>query len=237
MTIKYIIVDDEPIAHSIIKKYGDMVASMQLMHSCYDAIEALEYLNEHSIDLIFLDLNMPKLKGFEFLRTLDNAPKVIVTTAYSEHALEGYELNVVDYLLKPFSFERFLKAVNKISRDLSNSKTKPSSQLIQEQKLDRIFLTANKKRYQIKLDEVIFAEASGNYTKIILENETISIREKFSNVLDLLPKENFVRVHRSFLVSIQHIKQIEGLKIILTDDVVPIGKSYKAALDERLKNL
>ena len=111
--IKYLIIDDEYIAHNIIKGYCDLLPNMQLMKNCYDALEAIEYLNNNTVDLIFLDLNMPKLKGFEFLKILTSLPKVIVTTAYGEFALEGYELNISDYLLKPFSFERFLKAINK----------------------------------------------------------------------------------------------------------------------------
>jgi len=112
--ITYLIIDDEHIAHGIIKRYCDMMSTMQLMKNCYDALEAIEYLNTHTVDLIFLDLNMPKLKGFDFLKTLSSPPKVIVTTAYQEFALEGYELNIVDYLLKPFSFERFLKAITDV---------------------------------------------------------------------------------------------------------------------------
>ncbi|WAC02172.1 response regulator [Lacinutrix neustonica] len=113
--MKYLIIDDEPMAHEIIKGYGDLLPNLELMKHCYDAIEALDYLRDATVDLIFLDLNMPKLKGFEFLKTLSHPPKVIVTTAYKEYALEGYELNITDYLLKPFSFERFLKAVNKVT--------------------------------------------------------------------------------------------------------------------------
>ena len=119
--IRYLIIDDEHIAHDIIKGYCDMLPNMELQKNCYDALEALQYLNEHEVDVIFLDLNMPKLKGFEFLKTLPSPPKIIVTTAYSEFALEGYELNVVDYLLKPFSFERFLKAVNKAVSEIVKS--------------------------------------------------------------------------------------------------------------------
>ncbi len=111
--IKYLIIDDEYIAHDIIKGYCDLLPNLKLMKNCYDALEAFEYLQEQEVDLIFLDLNMPKLKGFDFLKTLKAPPKVIVTTAYKEYALEGYELNISDYLLKPFGFERFLKAVNK----------------------------------------------------------------------------------------------------------------------------
>ncbi|MEM9819958.1 MAG: response regulator transcription factor [Bacteroidota bacterium] len=236
MKIKYIIVDDESIAHDIIKKYGDMMPSMQLMKSCFDAIEAIEYLNEAPVDLIFLDLNMPKLKGFDFLKTLSHPPKVIVTTAYKEYALEGYELNVVDYLLKPFSFERFLKAVNKINKTPS---VLPPSQSFapsfEEQTVQRIFISANKKHFQITLDNLIYVEASGNYVKLVLRDETITIREKLSTIIQLLPVNDFVQVHRSFLVALQHILRIEGNQVVVENAVVPIGKSYKVRLLEILQ--
>jgi len=234
MKTKYIIVDDETVAHDIIEKYCNLLPSMQLMAHCYDAIEAIEFLQAENVDLIFLDLNMPKLKGFDFLRTLTHPPKVIVTTAYREHALEGYELNIVDYLLKPFSFERFLKAVNKVvqSSERSSEPIVPSPE--QPRKVERIFFQANKKHYQILLDDLLFVEASGNYTKIHLINEIITIREKLSAVQQMLPINEFVQVHRSFIVSAKKIKRIEGNQIILENHVVPIGKSYRDALNKIL---
>ncbi|MEL6942006.1 MAG: LytTR family DNA-binding domain-containing protein [Bacteroidota bacterium] len=224
MTTKYIIVDDESIAHDIIKNYCDMMPSMQLMQNCYDAIEAIEYLNLQSVDLIFLDLNMPKLKGFDFLKTLSHPPKVIVTTAYREYALEGYELDIVDYLLKPFSFERFLKAVNKAIGKPTPQQTTPVEK---DQRIRRIFLSANKKHYQIELDDLIYIEASGNYIKLILKKETINIREKLSAITERLPNKEFIQVHRSFVVAIPHIKRIEGNQIFLEEASIPIGKSYR----------
>lgn len=162
--IDYIIIDDEYVAHDIIKGYCDKLPNMKLQKHCYDALEAIEYLNSNSVDLIFLDLNMPTLKGFEFLRTLNNPPKVIVTTAYQEHALEGYELNIVDYLLKPFSFERFLKAVNKATK-----KTEPQSTIQKIESTDKpktIFLRENKRYSQVDVENILYLEASGNYTKV-----------------------------------------------------------------------
>src|SRR5688572_10082584 len=150
--IKYLIIDDEHMAHDIIKGYCDLLADMELQQHCYDALEALQYLNAHKVDLIFLDLNMPKLKGFDFLKTLTAPPKVIVTTAYSEFALESYELNVVDYLLKPFSFERFLKAVNKATGSPGNAK---NGSLVERKSeaVTRIFLRGNKKHTQLAIEE------------------------------------------------------------------------------------
>jgi len=224
----YLIIDDEYIAHDIIKGYCDLLSNMKLMKNCYDALEAFEYLNTNKVDLIFLDLNMPKLKGFEFLKILPNPPKVIVTTAYKEHALEGFELNVSDYLLKPFSFERFLKAVNNaISTPV---KTQVQTSVSIEHKSKSIFIRSNKKYIQVEIDAIQYIEASGNYTKIITTTDTITIREKVSYVLELLPKEEFLQVHKSFAVAIKHIKSIEGNRIFIADHIIPIGKLYKANL-------
>ena len=190
--IKYLIIDDEHIAHDIIKGYCDMLPNLKFMADCYDAIEALDYLNKQPVGLIFLDLNMPKLKGFEFLKTLTSPPKVIVTTAYNEFAIEGYELNVVDYLLKPFSFERFLSAVNKVTT--SNSQSKQVRIENEKASANQIFLKQNNSHIQVDVNTILYIEASGNYTKVITTVDTITIREKISNTLEMLPKEEFLQV-------------------------------------------
>ena len=230
--IKYLIVDDEYIAHDIIKGYCDLLPNMELVKNCYDGIEAFEYLNNNDVDLIFLDLNMPKLKGFDFLKTLKNPPKIIVTTAYKEFALEGYELNISDYLLKPFGFERFLKAINKT---FSNSTTKQKVSTEINKTTKRIFLRSNKKYIQVEIDTILFIEASGNYTKVITINETITIREKISDVLVLLNDIDFIQVHKSFAVSKKHIKSIEGNRIFISKNIIPIGKTYKVNIIQLLK--
>lgn len=230
--IKYLIIDDEHIAHSIIQRYCDLLPNLKLMKNCYDALEAFEYLNTYQVDLIFLDLNMPKLKGFDFLKTLSTPPQVIVTTAYSEHALEGYELNIVDYLLKPFSFERFLKAINKVSDTptkkvvTSVESSKPSSK--------SIFLRSNKKHTQVAIDDIRYIEAAGNYTKVVLANEVITIREKISELITTLASDDFLQVHKSFAVAVKHIKSVEGNQIFIGDQVVPIGKMYKMQVNQLL---
>ncbi len=224
--IKYIIIDDEFMAHDIIKGYCDILPNMQLEKHCYDAIEAIEYLNSNSVDLIFLDLNMPKLKGFDFLKTLTNAPKVIVTTAYKEFALEGYELNISDYLLKPFSFERFLKAVNKATK---TTEVKPIVTRVNNttNASERVFFHSNKKHIQVEVSDILYIEADGNYSKIVLSSEVISIREKISDILDMLVSTDFVQVHKSFAVAKQHIKSVEGNRIHIAKHIIPIGKMYK----------
>jgi len=223
--ISYLIIDDEHIAHDIIKGYCDLLPTMKLAKHCYDAIEALDYLNKHEVDLIFLDLNMPKLKGFEFLRTLPNPPKVIVTTAYSEFALEGYELNVVDYLLKPFGFERFLKAVNKVISYTNVSTPTPSEQKVTPQR--QIFIRQNNSYIQVNIDSIIYIEASGNYTKVVTSENLITIRGKISDMIEILPQQEFLQVHKSFAIATTHITSIEGNRITLGEHHVPIGKTFK----------
>lgn len=233
--ITYLIIDDEYIAHDIVKGYCDLLPNMQLMKNCYNALEAIEYLNENTIDLIFLDLNMPKLKGFEFLKTLSSSPKVIVTTAYKEFAIEGYELNISDYLLKPFSFERFLKAINKTV--ISTNKTTCSTVEKKEPVSESIFLRSNKKYIQVAINTIQYIEAAGNYTKVIIIDEVIPIREKFSDVLELLNELDFIQVHKSFAVSKKHIKSIEGNRIFISEAIIPIGKTYKTSIVQLLKRL
>lgn len=227
--IKYIIIDDEHIAHDIIKGYCDALPNLSFVQHCYDAIEAMECLRNHQVDLIFLDLNMPKLKGFEFLRTLQNPPKVIVTTAYQEYALEGYELNIIDYLLKPFGFDRFVKAINKIE-----GSTTTVSNLNVSKETNSLFLRSNKKLVQVKTNEILFIEATGNYVNVTTTGQEIKVREKISDVLDLLPDDAFFQVHKSFIVAKKHINEIEGNRILIRDFVIPIGKTYKLNLNKLL---
>ncbi len=232
--IRYLIIDDEHIAHDVIKRYCDMLPNMDFQRSCYDALEAIEYLSGHSVDLIFLDLNMPKIKGFDFLKTLSTPPKVIVTTAYQEHALEGYELNVVDYLLKPFSFERFLTAINKVVAE-PNIYHRSVKSGRGEHAAKNIFLKSDKKYVQIFLDDLQYIEASGNYTKLITTDDIIEIRQKISDVYSLLSDMDLIQVHKSFAVSKKHINSIESNRIYIADQIIPIGKTYKMNVTKLLR--
>lgn len=231
--ITYLIIDDEFMAHEIIQGYCDMLPHLKLMKNCYDALEAIEYLNRHPVDLLFLDLNMPKLKGFDFLRTLNHPPKVIVTTAYKEFALEGYELNIVDYLLKPFSFERFLKAVNKVNKTES---TVPPPRT-NESSPPSIFLKSDKKHIQVNIANILYAEAAGNYVKVFTTEKMIMVRTKISDFILSLPSAHFMQVHKSFVVATQHIETIEGNRIFIGEHVVPIGKLYRLNVLDFVKAL
>lgn len=232
--IKYIIIDDEHIAHDIIKGYCDMLPNLEFKADCYDAIEAIDYLSKHDVDLIFLDLNMPKLKGFEFLKTLSSPPSVIVTTAYSEFAITGYELNIIDYLLKPFNFERFLSAINKVTASITKIIEKENKGSIKPEE-KYIFLKQNNSHVQVELGSILYIEASGNYTKVVTNKDIITIREKLSDTIQLLEDKDFLQVHKSFAVTKKHINRVEGNRIYILDYVVPIGKLYKANINTLLK--
>lgn len=230
--MKYLIIDDEPIAHRIIEGYCAELSHLQKTGNAYNAFEASAIITQEKTDLIFLDLNMPKMTGFEWLKTLSHPPKIIVTTAYKEHALEGYQLDVVDYLLKPFSFARFLKAVNKASEAAkASSPTLPNGHSVQQ---GTFFLKGDKKHHQVHTNELLFVEAFGNYSKVYLTQEMILTHEKISTLETLLPKENFLRVHKSFIVAKDKIKLIQGNMIQLDDHTIPIGQTYRSRITKLL---
>ncbi|WP_299684386.1 LytTR family DNA-binding domain-containing protein [uncultured Dokdonia sp.] len=230
--ITYIIVDDETASHDIIKEYAASVSYLSFQTSCYNAFEAIEYLTKNTVDLIFLDINMPKLSGFDFLKTLSNPPKIIVTTAYSEYALEGYELNIEDYLLKPFSFLRFMKAVNKVYEIAAT----PSKRIQETTTSDSatIFIKEDKKYHQINLNDILCIEAYGNYTKIHMIDQLIVSHQTLSSFTQQLPEKQFVRVHKSYIISIPKIELIEGNRIHIKSHKIPIGKMYKLNVDKLL---
>nr|WP_315159249.1 LytTR family DNA-binding domain-containing protein [uncultured Flavobacterium sp.] len=231
--IHYLIIDDEPIAHRIIENYCENLPHLEKKGNCYNVFEAMQFLNENVVDLLFLDINMPKLSGFDFLKTLLNPPKIIVTTAYKEFALEGYELNVSDYLLKPFSFERFIKAISKTIDSPQNKKGIAAlSTRETESNSNSFFLRGDKKYHQIHFADLLFIEAYGHYTKVYLKNEMIVSHQKISDFEQLLPKLDFIRTHKSFIVAKNKIQQIEGNRILIYEYKVPIGQTYKENINK-----
>ncbi|MDW7693011.1 LytTR family DNA-binding domain-containing protein [Flammeovirgaceae bacterium SG7u.111] len=232
--ISYIIVDDEPLAHELIEEFCSMLPHLKLEQHCYNALEAMQFLNKTTVDIMFLDLNMPKLKGFDFLRTLTNPPKVIVTTAYKEFALEGYELNVADYLLKPFSFERMVKAINKAIGEPDKQQSNNPASSTKEK--TRFFVKGDKKYHQVASEDILHIEAFGNYTKLFLSDELIVSHESISYYESLLPASDFLRVHKSFIVALDKIKLIEGNRILIKDKEIPIGQTYKSMVNKLYQN-
>lgn len=229
--IRYLIVDDEPIAHRIIEGYANDIDWLKKAGNCYNALEALSLLQKEQVDLIFLDINMPKLTGFDLLTSLQKSPKVIVTTAYKEHALEGYEFNVVDYLLKPFSFERFVKAVNRIN---DHSELRTASTETNPADEDSIFIKSDKEWRRIKFKDINYVAAYGNYCKLFLEGALLITPRKISDLQKDLPESGFIRIHKSYIVSKEKIRSIAGSKVLIAEEYLPVGETYKREVSELL---
>src|SRR5690554_5157473 len=191
--VNCIIVDDEPASRDVLKRYVADTETLNLMSECKNAIEANEMIKSGAIDLIFLDINMPKITGIQFLKSLTIPPKVIFTTAYPEYAIDGFELDAVDYLLKPFSFERFLKAVNKYSYS-SDSETVLNNRTI--------LLKSEKKLYRVAINEIMFLEAIGDYVKVVFGEQSINVHSTFKDILEQFMSPGIIRIHRSYAIAI-----------------------------------
>ena len=231
MEIKCLIVDDEILAQDVIEKYILATPTLKLAGKCDNAIEAITFLHNNKVDLMFLDLNMPEMGGLDMLKTLSRPPKVIFTTAYSEYALESYEYGAVDYLLKPIKFERFMKAINKLVEQFPVSMQEVSSQ--DDDNLS-IFIKEDQITYQLKTATILYIEAYGNYLKVHTPDKTYVIRETMHEMQNLLPEKEFIRVHKSYIVSLAHIESIMGNRISIKGEEIPVGEIYKLSLKERI---
>jgi two-component system, LytTR family, response regulator len=231
MNLKCIVIDDEPLAREGIADYVRQVNTLQLCGVFSDAIEATNFLASEKVDLIFLDIEMPKLNGIAFIQSLRNPPLIIFTTAYPHHALKGFELDVLDYLVKPISFERFLKATNKaLERKLIVSQSK------ELEKDNYIFIKSDNKFHKIQHSDIIYIEGLKDYVKIHTEEGARLVLVNLKNIESKLPANIFIRVHKSFIVSVGKITSIEGNLIHIGATTIPIGKEYKNALFEKLIN-
>ncbi len=225
--IKCIIVEDEPLAVKILSDYIFQIPFLDLQGTFRDAIHATEYLRENSTDLIFLDIHLPKLKGMAFLKTLIHPPAVIITTAYHQYAVEGFNLNVTDYLLKPFDFERFLVAVNKV-KTAQVEKQKPGD----SQEKDFIFINVQKKKVKILFSEILYIESQLEYIKIVTTRKEYLSKMSTHEIEALLPAKLFKRIHRSFIVSIDKIESYTAEIVEVNGVSIPIGRGYKDVIDD-----
>jgi len=226
MKVNAIIVDDEPLAQNVIIQYAQKLPNLEIVGTCNDAICAHQTLQEKKADLIFLDINMPKMSGISFLRNLKNPPLVIFTTAYSEYALEGFELDAIDYLKKPFSFERFCKAYYK-AEELIQLKEGTNSSPVSEIHPDFIFIKSNKKTIKVNFSEILFIEGLGDYIRIHNLTQKIVTNLSMKKIADLLPETKFYRIHKSFIISLEKIENIEGNLVEINKTKLPIGNSYR----------
>jgi DNA-binding LytR/AlgR family response regulator len=220
---KCIIVEDEPLAAEVLQEYINQVPYLQLKATCGDAIYASDILQSEKIDLIFLDIHLPKLKGLDFIKTLKEPPHIIVTTAYEDYALQGYELNVLDYLLKPIEFSRFLAAINK----LQIQKKIPLANNSQTPERPYLFFNVSKKKVKVFFDEILYIESLKEYVRITSKNKSILTKFQLGQIEELLTKNNFLRIHRSFIVAKDKIEAFSATDIEINGKQIPIGRSYK----------
>lgn len=215
-----IAVDDEPVALDVIKHHTDKVPFVELRETFSDAFLAINYLQKHPVDLIFLDIKMPDISGIEFLKSLSKVPLIIFTTAYTEHAVQSFELDAVDYLLKPFSIARFLKACNKAQELYSLRSQKLES------KTDYIFVKDGYEHVKIMLNDILYIEASGNYTQIQLIDRMVSTRITINDLIEFLPSSDFIRCHRAYIVAKNKIAKFDKNQIWIAEKIIPIGTTF-----------
>jgi DNA-binding LytR/AlgR family response regulator len=226
-----IIVEDEPLAAEVLQDYIRQVPFLELRATCSDAIYAMEILQKEKIDLIFLDIHLPKLKGLDFIRTLRHPPQIIIVSAYHEYALQGYELSVIDYLLKPVEFSRFLSAVNKlkpveqkeIMAKSENGDGRPS-----------LFFNVSKKKVKIYLDEILYIESLKEYIRISTRTRSILTKFQIGQIEEMLAKNNFIRVHRSFIIAKDKVDAFSATSVEVSGKQIPVGRSYKDIVQKAL---
>lgn len=227
--IRCLVIDDEPLAREIIKKHISGVETLELAGMCSNAVEAISFLQRHQVDLLFLDIQMPQLLGTNFIRTLKDPPKVIFTTAYRKYAIEGFELDAVDFILKPISFERFLKAVNKVLQrnELIPTPSSPEKELQNEPASSFLYFRTDRKMVKVFFCDILFIEALRDYIKIVTNSKTIVTKYVLSTLEEMLPGSEFLRIHKSYIIAINKIESYNTDTIEISKHQLPIGRLYK----------
>jgi DNA-binding LytR/AlgR family response regulator len=236
MKLRCLLIDDEPPALKILASYISNINGLEIVGQCKNALEALDVLNQHAVDVIFLDIKMPKMLGTEFLKNLSHPPKVIFVTAYRDYAVEGYELDAVDYLVKPVSFERFFKAITKLNR-MMGKETISASVDYKSNPEAFVYLKVDKDMKKIFVNDIVYIESWKDYIKLFLINgKSLIIKQTITAMENLLSEHRFLRVHRSYMVSLKKISGYNGVSVQLDAKEIPIGRLYKQAVMERLQS-
>ncbi len=233
MKTKCLIVDDEPLARDLVRNHLEKLENFEIVAECGDAMKALSALHNHAIDLIFMDIQMPQITGIEFLKTLKNPPKVIFTTAYREYAVESFELDVVDFLLKPITFERFFKAINKYFEITQEDNHTVVQQPVQSEDAF-IYVKENKKVIKLYLNEIVYVEGLSEYVQIYTKTKKLVTKTSMTNMNEKLPDNDFMRIHKSFIVSLKKIEAFTATSVEVSGKELPIGRSYKNSVLEML---
>ena len=232
-----LIIDDEPIAIRVIKNHLAAFSDFTVVAECDNALEAMPVLAKEKIDLIFCDIQMPQITGIDFVRSLAHPPKVIFTTAYRDYAIDAFELHVIDYLLKPISFGRFTKAINNfLELESLQNGDNPPHEISEQKNREFIFLKADKKHYKINLNDVLYFESLGDYVIVFTTSKKIVTKERIGKLMDSLPKEQFIQIHRGYVVSIPKIESVGPGFVEINKKKLPVGRNYKPELTRLLQN-
>lgn len=232
-----LIIDDEPIAIRVIKNHLGAFSDFTVVAECANALEAMPVLAKEKIDLIFCDIQMPQITGIDFVRSLAHPPKVIFTTAYRDYAIDAFELHVIDYLLKPISFGRFTKAINNfLELESLQNGDNPPHEISEQKNREFIFLKADKKHYKINLNDVLYFESLGDYVIVFTTSKKIVTKERIGKLMDSLPKEQFIQIHRGYVVSIPKIESVGPGFVEINKKKLPVGRNYKPELTRLLQN-
>lgn len=223
MILKCLIVDDEPLAHPLLENYIGKLSFLEKIGNAYNAVDALSIIRSQNPDLVFLDINMPELSGLEMIKTLNVKPNIILTTAFSNHAIDAFDLGVNDYLLKPISFERFLKSVNRVYDMFSGMAQIPEPKT----KSDAIYIKDGNQNIKLHFEKILYLMAFGNFVKIFTENKTYLSSNTMKNMEQVLPENQFIRVHKSYIVNKAKIDKTEGNLVYVSQEKIPIGNNYK----------
>jgi len=236
MKLNCLLIDDEPEALEILESYVQLVEHLELVAKCENAMQAFQVLHQKKVDLIFLDIKMPKLLGTDFLRSLQNPPKVIFTTAYREYALDGFELNVVDYLLKPISFDRFLRAVGKVTKNDDEKITVDHANDVSTDKKPFLYFRNDRKMVKVMTNEILYIESLKDYIKIVTDSaKPLVVKQTISSLEEMLPDTNFIRIHRSFIVAIDKIQSYTPTLIEIGGTELPVGRLFQKEVERALK--
>jgi len=233
--MKCLAIDDEPMALDIIQDYIAKTPFLELSAAFRDSLKALDYLQKNPVDLIFLDINMPDLTGIQFLKSLTNQPMIIFTTAYSEYAVESYEYNAVDYIMKPIEFDRFLKAANKALDQFQMTRHPNVAKTDSGVENEFIMVKSGNDIHKIKVNDILYIESAGNYVTFVLSDKKIMSLSSMSKVLNLLPNHKFCRIHKSYIINFLHINKIERHRVTIGKNEVPIGTVYREVFFKMLK--
>ncbi|WP_295984393.1 LytTR family DNA-binding domain-containing protein [uncultured Algibacter sp.] len=234
MKIKCIIIDDEPLAISVIENHLKNFDHVEIVETFNNPLKAYRILEQEKIDLIFLDINMPQMTGFAFIGNLSHKPLIVITTAYREYAVKSFELNILDYLVKPIPFNRFLKTINKVYQQIYVSNSSTDVSLQQE---PHIFLKVNKKLIKINLNDILYIESLKDYIKVITTIGDYVVHKSLTAITEELPQSNFIRIHRSYTISINKVIALEGNTVEISNRKIPIGRNYVKQTKERIFNI